>query len=164
MVLLHSFLLDVSSFFCLSLISLSFYHQCAYFIRTFPYSRTIAPFVFTVLPLPFTLRTLSYTYIKTLCCSCSTVNLVALTSKPSAQFLLVCRIKPFDTPRLRDRIRHINSENSGQLEKLLASSLHSIAVLSTPSLQAAIKIRAKIRFGQNSASNIYIILGKRSGF
>ena len=92
------------------------------------------------------------------------MNLVALTSKPSAQFLLVCRIKPFDTPRLRDRIRHINSENSGQLEKLLASSLHSIAVLSTPSLQAAIKIRAKIRFGQNSASNIHIILGKRSGF
>ena len=92
------------------------------------------------------------------------MNLVAL--KPSAQFRLVCRIKPFDTPRLRDRIRHINSEkNSGQLEKSLASSLHtSIAVLSTPSLQAAIKIRAKIRFGQNSASNIHIILGKRSGF
>ena len=92
------------------------------------------------------------------------MNLVALTSKPSAQFLLVCRIKPFDTPRLRDRIRHINSENSGQLEKLLASSLHSIDVLSTPSLQAAIKIRAKIRFGQNSASNIHIILGKRRSF
>ena len=54
----------------------------------------------------------------------------------------------------------VNSENSGQLGKSLACIL---AVLTTPSLQAVlvIKIRAKIRFGQNSASNIHIILGKR---